>query len=370
MNNSKAIYLDYASTSPVLQEVYDEMQPYFHEKFGNASSKHSYGKGAKSAIDSSCNKISRVLNCKPENIVFTSGATESINLAIKGIYLSRGSERNHIITSKTEHKAVLGTCEWLESIGANVTYLDVDEDGIIDYDQLEKALLEDPLLVSIMHVNNETGVIQDINRIGILAHDKGALFLSDTTQSFGKLELDITKSNIDMLCFSAHKIHGPKGVGGLYIKSGVELTPLIHGGGQQNGLRSGTFNVAGIVGLGKAAEIANRDRIQNFELVTKIMSKFIDEIAIDPRVLINGNKAKRSPYILNFGINDLQVDVFIEKHKSEFALATGSACFSELIESSFVLKAMNSPLLDSSIRISIDKLSNLDKLIEILKESL
>ena len=341
MDKSKPKYLDYAATTPVDPRVLEEMLPFFSEHFGNAASTtHPYGEFARKAVNRGIHQVADLIVADDEEIVITSGSTESINLAIKGIYWAHRERSQHIITVKTEHKAVLDTCEWLETIGAEVTYLDVDSNGIINWEQYKQALEETPLLVCIMHVNNETGVIQDIKKACELAHSAGAFFFSDATQSFGKLPLDVRELDLDLMCFSAHKIYGPKGIGGLYVKHGVKPMPLIHGGGHQRGMRSGTLNVPGIVGLGKAASLAKLEMSANFEQAVAHQQELEFQFIQEHRAFINGAEVARSPYISNLQLPGQDADEFILKNRQKISIATGSACNAEVIEPSHVLRAM------------------------------
>ena len=258
--SSEFIYLDNNATTQVDPEVIESMIPYMRDRYANASSNHSMGQMASNAIDNAKSQIADLIQCDPTEIIFTSGSTESINLILKGVSASFSSKGSHFVTVKTEHKAVLDTCNYLEEVGCEVTYLDVDKDGLINLKDLENAIRPDTVLVSVMWVNNETGVIQDIESIARICKQQDTLFFSDATQAFGKVSVDLTKIDIGFLCFSGHKIFGPKGIGGVYVQesSAKHILPLIHGGGHQKNMRSGTFNVPGIVGLGKAAEIANR----------------------------------------------------------------------------------------------------------------
>jgi cysteine desulfurase len=250
------------------------MTPYFLEDFGNAASTtHTYGKRAAKGVKESRQIIADAINSMPDEIHFTSGATEAINLALKGAFLTYGHQKPHIITAQTEHKAVLDTYAYLEEIGAEVTYLAVDSEGLIDLARLESSIRKDTLLVSIMTANNETGVLQEIKAIGKICHTKGVLFFTDAPQSFGKIPIDVLNSSIDMLCFSAHKIYGPKKIGGLYVKKGIKLTPQIHGGGHEFGLRSGTLNVPGIVGLAKATQLCLEEMEETTMRLAQIGSK-------------------------------------------------------------------------------------------------
>jgi cysteine desulfurase len=256
-------YFDNASTTKIDSRVLEAMLPYFSEIYGNASSNHDFGKESKQAIDLSRKQVSELINCNESEIIFTSGATESINFAIKGFVESNFEKGNHIITVKTEHKAVLATCEYLETKGVEVTYLDVDKDGLISINDLKKAIQNNTFLICIMYVNNETGIIQPIKEIGSIAKENNIPFFCDATQAVGKIKVDVLENNIDLLCFSGHKLNAPKGVGVLYKNKNIVLTPLFHGGGQENGLRAGTYNTPIIVGLGKACEIVINELEEN-----------------------------------------------------------------------------------------------------------
>jgi cysteine desulfurase len=355
MNNLPK-YLDTAATTPVDKRVLDAMYPYFSEIFGNASSNHDFGLKAKQSIEIARKQVSELINSNENEIIFTSGATESINLALKG-YIDANSEKgNHIITVKTEHKAVLETCNYFEERGIEITYLNVNKDGLISLNELENAIKENTLLISIMYVNNETGVKQPINRIGNIAKKSKIAFFCDATQAAGKIHLDVESDNIDLLCFSGHKLNGPKGVGVLYKKKNVHLTPLLHGGSQENGLRAGTYNTPLIVGLGKACEIAKNELINNTILINKINKYLIQELNKINGLVIIGEDDLRVPNIINVMITGFNFDVFISKN-FDFALSNGSACTSQIIESSHVLKAMglNDLECNQCIRISIDK---------------
>lgn len=247
----KINYYDNASTRKVDSRVLEAMLPYFSEIYGNASSNHDFGKLVKNAIELSRKQVAELINSSESEIIFTSGATESINMALKGYLDSNYSKGNHIITVKTEHKAVLETCNYLEERGVEVTYLNVDKNGLISLDELQRAIRPDTLLICVMYVNNETGVIQPIREIGLLAKENDIAFFCDATQAVGKIVVDVEKDVIDMLCFSGHKLNGPKGIGVLYKRKDIKLTPLMHGGGQENGLRAGNYNTPLIVGLGK-----------------------------------------------------------------------------------------------------------------------
>lgn len=362
------IYLDNASSTKVDPRILQEMLPYFTEIYGNASSSHEFGQIAKEAIEKSRNQVATLINSNHLEITFTSGATESINLALKGYVESNYHKGNHIITVKTEHKAVLTTCEYLETKGVDVTYLDVDKDGLISMKDLKEAIRIDTFLICIMYVNNETGVIQPINEIGAIAKDNNITFFSDATQAVGKIKVDVDRENIDLLCFSGHKLNGPKGVGVLFKKRNIKLTPLIHGGNQENGLRAGTYNTPLIVGLGKACEIALQELDINKNYVSKLRNYLIQELKEINGCVIIGNENYRVPNIIDVIIPGLDSNIFISKIKN-FALSNGSACTSQIIESSHVLKAMrfNDVECNQTIRISINTETTAFQIDELIK---
>jgi cysteine desulfurase len=355
MNNSLN-YFDNASTTSVDSRVFKVMLPYFSEIYGNSSSNHDFGKQARNAIELSRKQVAELIHSNESEIIFTSGATESINMALKGYIDSNYSKGNHIITVKTEHKAVLETCNYLEERGVEVTYLNVDKNGLISLDELNSAIRPDTLLICVMYVNNETGVIQPINKIGLEAREKGIAFFCDATQAVGKINIDVEKDYIDMLCFSAHKLNGPKGIGVLYKTKDIKLTPLIHGGGQENGLRAGTYNTPLIVGLGKACEISIQELDTNKDYISKLNYYLIQALKQIPGVVIIGSENFRSSNIIDVIIPRLNADIFISKDTG-FTLSTGSACTSQIIESSHVLKAMgfSDNECNQTIRISINK---------------
>jgi len=349
-------YFDNASTTKIDSRVLEAMLPYFSEIYGNASSNHEFGKESKNAIELARIQVSELINSKESEIIFTSGATESINLALKGFVESNFEKGNHIITVKTEHKAVLSTCEYLETKGVEVTYLDVDNHGLISLEELNKAIRKDTILICVMFVNNETGVIQPINEIGVIAKENGITFLCDATQAVGKIKVDVLENNIDLLCFSGHKLNAPKGIGVLYKKRNIEITPLFHGGGQESGLRAGTYNTPLIVGLGKACEIVAKDFETNKNKINSISKYLIEEIKKINGVIIIGNEKFRVHNIIDVIVPGLNSDILISK-SSNLVLSNGSACTSQIIEGSHVLKAMGLTDLDcsQSLRISIDK---------------
>lgn len=341
MNKKLPIYLDNASTTPLDKRVFQAMKPYFLEHFGNASSKHEFGKTAKRAIEKSRQQVAKIINADPNEIIFTSGSTEAINLAIKGFVDANSANGNHIITVKTEHKAVLDTCEYLESKGIEVTYLDVDENGLISIDELRLNIKENTVLICVMYVNNEIGVIQEIDQIGNIARENKICFFTDATQAVGKVPIDIFKDKIDMLCLSAHKMNGPKGIGALYLKNGISITPVIHGGSQERGLRSGTYNTPLIVGLGKTCELANFEFEQN---IAKLMIQQQEiESYYESRSIgkINCKGAKRAPHITSVSLYNEDAEDFLLMKRDEFAASTGSACNTEIVQESHVYRYLN-----------------------------
>lgn len=363
------IYLDYNATTPVDEQVLQEMLPYFSVKFGNAaSSTHLPGAQAKVVVENARAQIAQTINCEAQEIIFTSGATEAVNLAIKGVYNLYQSKGNHIITVETEHKAVLDTCKFLEKKGAQITYLKVDKNGLIDLNELENAITEKTVLVCVMYANNETGVIQNIPGISKIVHAKNSIFFCDATQAIGKILVDVQADGIDIMCLSAHKFYGPKGIGALYVRRKnprVTLEPLIHGGGHERGLRSGTLNVPAIVGLGKACEIISlnneiEDLRNYFENI--LLQKFSDAI------IINGKNVNRLPNTSNITFPFKAVD-FIRHTKTKLAIATGSACTSAENTPSHVLTAMHlsKEKMEKSIRLSLGKYTTRDEIDEVIK---
>ncbi|MFD2891192.1 cysteine desulfurase family protein [Flavobacterium chuncheonense] len=349
-------YFDNASTTKIDKRVLEVMLPYFNDFFGNASSIHEFGKKANQAIEIARNQVSDLINSMPSEIIFTSGATESINMAIKGFVESNFGKGNHIITVKTEHKAVLDTCKYLEERGVEVTYLEVDHGGLISLEDLKKAIKPETFLIAIMYVNNETGVIQPIKQIGAIASENNIPFFCDATQAVGRIPVDVVVDNIDMLCISAHKLNGPKGVGVLFKKKNIELTPLMHGGGQENGLRAGTYNTPLIVGLGKACQIAKEESESNSR-ITEVLHKYlITKLEEIKGAFIIGTPNSKVNSILDIFIPGLNANVFIPK-MTNIALSNGSACTSQIIQSSHVLKAMGLTDIECNqcIRISLDK---------------
>lgn len=352
----KQIYFDNAATTKVDNAVVKEMLPYFTDNFGNASSQHDVGIKAKEALEKSRKIIAKSIKANPNEIIFTSGGTESNNLALKGLFFANYPKKNHIITTKIEHDSILQTCKWLESQGAKVTYLNVNGEGFVDLESLKKEINNKTFLVSIIHGNNEIGTLQDIEKIGKVCRERNVLFHIDACQSFTKIQIDVKKQNIDLVTLNSHKIYGPKGVGALYIREGVKITPLLHGGGHENKLRSGTENVSGIVGFAKAVEIANNKDITKME---KLRDKLIDKLLKIENVTLNGPRGeKRLCNNVNVSFNNIEGEAiggYLENEK--IYTSTGSACMSHTLETSHVLKVLGlTPLQsNSSLRISISK---------------
>ncbi len=354
----KQVYFDNAATTRIDDEVLAEMKSYFTEKYANASSQHFMGQEAKQAMEHSRKIIAKEIGAKSHEIIFTSGGTESNNFAIKGLFFwhrDNKPEKNHIVTTKIEHDCVLNACKWLETHGAEVTYLDVDKEGFINPEQLRDAITDKTFLVSVIHGNNEIGTLQDLEAIGKICREKEVLFHSDACQSFTKVDIDVQKQNLSLLTLNAHKIHGPKGVGALYLKRDVGITPLAHGGGHEKGLRSGTENVSGIVGFGKAIAVAKRKDVQRIE---QMRNRIIDGILEIPNTCLNGSREKRLCNNINISFNDIEGEAIGGYLENEgICTSTGSACSSHTLETSHVLQALGLSAIqaNSSIRISISK---------------
>ena len=335
------IYLDNAATTPVRKEVLEEMTPYFSKKYGNASSPHSLGREANKALQEARVRVADVINAMPEEIYFTSGGSEADNLAIKGIAFANKDKGNHIIVSSIEHDAVLNTCKFLAGNGFEVTYLPVDKYGFVNCEDVERAVTKKTILISVMHANNEIGTIEPIANIGSLAQEKGVYFHTDAVQSFGKIPIDVEKMGIDLLSTSSHKVYGPKGVGALYVKKGIEIQPLIHGGGHENGLRSGTENVAGIAGFGKAAELAENERAVEAGREIKLRDKLIKGALKIKNSYLNGHPTIRLPNNANFSFKFIEGEgLILDLDSYGIAASTGSACSSKTLEPSHVLLAI------------------------------
>ncbi len=369
---SKPIYLDNNATTPVDDMVLQKMLPYFSEKFGNAASKtHSYGWIAEDAVDLAREQVANFIGAEKEEIVFTSGSTEAINMALKGTgELHVG--KKEIITVITEHKATLDTCQFLESKGFIIKYLDVTRDGLIDLNQLNNSITQSTILLSIMMANNETGVIQPIEQVGKIAKEKGVLFFSDATQAAGKLRIDVNELNADMLCISAHKVYGPKGIGALYVRRKnprVTLVPQLHGGGHEKGLRSGTLNVPAIVGLGAACEIANERLWEDGSRISKLRTVLEQALTENNNAFINGSTKNRIFNTTNICFKNITAADFIAKFKN-IAIATGSACTSASNEPSHVLRAMGltEKEAQSSIRFSLGRNTTIEEIENVIAQ--
>jgi cysteine desulfurase len=362
------VYMDNHATTAVDPRVLDAMLPYFTEKYGNAASRnHEFGWKAEEAVETARGQIARLIHASPREVVFTSGATESDNLAIKGVAEAHRAKGNHIITQATEHKAVLDTCKRLEKYGFEVTYLPVNKEGLVDLENLRRAITPKTILISVMHANNEIGVLQPIEEIGKIAKQKKVLFHVDAAQSVGKIPVDVEKSGVDLLSISAHKLYGPKGVGVLYVRRKdprVELAPMIDGGGHERGLRSGTLNVPGIVGLGKACEICQKEMMEESERLRRLRDKLNDAITsrLDDTFL-NGSMAHRLPNNLNLSFAGVEGDALL-MGINDVAVSSGSACTTATLEPSHVLRALgvSEDLAHSSIRFGLGRFNTEEEL--------
>ena len=341
--------------------VLEAMIPYFTENFGNAASRnHSFGWHAEEAVDYAREQVAQLINADPKEIIFTSGATEGDNLAIKGVYEMYASKGNHIITCTTEHKAVLDTCKHLEKLGAEVTYLEVQPDGLVDLKQLEAAMRPTTILVAIMYANNEIGVVQPIKEISAIAKKHGALLFTDGVQAVGKIPVDVIADGIDIMAFTAHKMYGPKGVGALYVRRKnprVKVTAQMDGGGHERGMRSGTLNVPGIVGFGKACEIARTDMAADTERIAKLRDKLENALKQIDESYVNGNPAHRLPHVSNISFKYVEGEGLMMGFNQNIALSSGSACTSASLEPSYVLKALGlgDDLAHSSLRFGLGR---------------
>ena len=366
MSTQSTIYLDYASTTPVDPRVASKMMEFLTPdgEFGNpASRSHRFGWKADEAVEEARSHVANLVNCDPREVVWTSGATEADNLAIKGVARFYKSKGNHIITSKIEHKAVLDPCRQLEREGFEITYLDPDQNGVINPSDVKAAIKDTTVLISIMHINNELGSVNDISKIGEIARKNGSFFHVDAAQSTGKIEIDLEKMPIDLMSFSAHKTYGPKGIGALYVrrKPRVRLEALIHGGGHERGLRSGTLATHQIVGMGEAFRLANEEMKQDNLKISKFHEKFLDKVKEIDHVYLNGDIENKVPNILNVSFNFVEGESLIMGLK-DIAVSSGSACTSASLEPSYVLRALGrkDELAHSSIRFSFGRFTNDD----------
>lgn len=370
------IYLDNSATTPVAEEVLEEMKPYFREDFGNPSTLYRLGQKSKLALEEARQRVAVAINANPEEIIFTSGGTESDNLAIKGVAFKHQDEGKHIITSEIEHPAVKETLHFLETLGFEVTYLPVYEDGIVKVEDVLEAIRDDTILITIMHGNNEIGTIQPIAEIGKIAKRKGIIFHTDAVQTFGKIPVDVEELGVDLLSLSSHKVYGPKGVGALYIRKNTRLTPLIHGGGQERGIRSGTENVPGIVGFGKACEMAHDNLDENYEKLITIRDSIIDRVLEEvPESHLNGSRYDRLPNIISFRFSAIEGESLILLLDAKgIDSSTGSACSSKNLKASPILQALGLPVVDihGSLRLSLgieNSIDDVDHVVESIKQA-
>jgi cysteine desulfurase len=355
------IYLDNNATTPMDPRVLEAMTPYFLEHFGNAASRnHPFGWEAEEAVDYAREQVAKLIGADPKEIIFTSGATEGDNLAIKGVYEMYASKGNHIITATTEHKAVLDTCKHIEKIGGEVTYLQVKPDGLIDLKELEAAIKPTTILIAIMYANNEIGTIQPIKEISAIARKHGVLLFTDATQAVGKIPVDVNKDGIDLMAFTAHKMYGPKGVGALYVRRKnprVKVTAQMDGGGHERGMRSGTLNVPGIVGFGKACEICMQDMEEDTKRISKLRDHLETELLKLEEAYVNGSREHRLPHVANISFKHVEGEGLLMGFNKNIALSSGSACTSASLEPSYVLKALGlgDDLAHSSLRFGLGR---------------
>ena len=355
------IYLDNNATTPMDPRVLEAMTPYFLEDFGNAASRnHPFGWKAEEAVDYAREQVAALINADPKEIIFTSGATEADNLGIKGVFEMYAQKGNHIITATTEHKAVLDTCKHIEKLGAEVTYLKVQPDGLIDLKELEAAIRPTTILISIMYANNEIGVVMPIKEISAIARKHGVLVFTDATQAVGKIPVDVIADGIDLMAFTAHKMYGPKGVGALYVRRKnprVKVTAQMDGGGHERGMRSGTLNVPGIVGLGKACELCKQDMEADTKRISKLRDKLETALLLLEEAYVNGSTAHRLPHVSNISFKHVEGEGLLMGFNKNIALSSGSACTSASLEPSYVLKALGlgDDLAHSSLRFGLGR---------------
>lgn len=371
------IYLDYNATTPIDKKVAEAMEEYIYGNFGNPSSSHELGSKTKQAVEEARKKVASLLNASPEEIIFTSGGSESNNMVLKGVGYTYQNRGKHIITSEIEHPAVISPCKFLEGNGYEVTYLSVDQDGVVDIEQLKAALTDETILISIMHANNETGTIQPLAEIAEIVSENNILLHTDAAQSVGKIETDVKKLGVDFLSVAGHKVYAPKGIGALYIRAGIEIEPLIHGAGHEMGKRAGTENVIFDVALGKACELAEdlfQGKKADFEHNTpgeikELRDYFQKQLQknFKDRVILNGHPTKRLPNTLNISFLDYSGQEILD-HLDNVALSTGSACHSDLVEISSVLKAMSVTMETGrgAVRFSLGKYTTRDEIEHVL----
>ncbi len=362
------IYLDNNATTPCDPRVVEAMLPYFTEKFGNAASRsHSFGWAGEEAVDYAREQVAKLINASPKEIIFTSGATEADNLALKGVFEMYSRKGNHIITCTTEHKAVLDACKHLEKLGAEITYLPVQENGLVDLKELEEAITDKTILISIMYGNNEIGVVQPIREISAIAKKYGVLLFSDATQAVGKIPVDVIADGIDLMAFSAHKMYGPKGVGALYVRRKnprVKVTAQMDGGGHERGMRSGTMNVPGIVGFGKACEICMNEMEAEAARLSKLRDKLEQGLTQIEESYVNGTTDSRLPHVSNISFKYVEGEGLMMGFNKDIALSSGSACTSASLEPSYVLKALGlgDDLAHSSLRFGLGRFTTEDQI--------
>jgi len=355
------VYLDHNATTPCDPRVVEAMLPYFSTSYGNAASRHhSFGWVAEEAVDHAREQVARLIGAEPKEIIFTSGATEGDNLALKGVFEMYAGKGKHIITCNIEHKAVMDTCSYIESKGGEVTWLEVKSNGLIDLSELEAAIRTDTILISIMYANNEIGTIMPMKEICEIAKRKGVLIFTDATQAVGKIPIDVNKTGIDLMAFSAHKMYGPKGVGALYVRRKnprVKLSAQLHGGGHERGMRSGTLNVPGIVGFGKACEICQKEMTGEIARVSRLRDKLQAGLLRIEGTSVNGDINNRLPHVTNISFKHADGEGLMMSLNKNIALSTGSACTSASIEPSYVLKALGleDELAHSTIRFGLGR---------------
>ena len=372
------IYLDNNATTPMDPRVLEAMLPYFTEKFGNAASRsHPFGWVAEEAVDYAREQIAKLINADPKEIILTSGATEADNLAIKGVFEMYASKGNHIITCTTEHKAVLDTCKHIEKLGGQVTYLPVQENGLVDLNELEKAITDKTILITIMYGNNEIGVVQPVREISAIAKKHNILFFTDGTQAVGKIPVDVIADGIDLMAFSAHKMYGPKGVGALYVRRKnprVKVTAQMDGGGHERGMRSGTLNVPSIVGFGKACEICMKEMESEAARLSKMRDRLEKSLLELEEAYVNGTTDSRLPHVSNISFKYVEGEGLMMGFNKDIALSSGSACTSASLEPSYVLKALGlgDDLAHSSLRFGLGRFTTDDQIdytIEAIKKT-
>jgi len=374
MPSDTPVYMDYSATTPCDERVVQEMLPYFTKHFGNASSRvHSFGWRAEAAVEQARERVASLINARPGEIIFTSGATEACNLALRGVFERYAVKGNHIITTATEHKAVLDTCRALEKKGAVITFLKVDKRGLIDLAELSEAIRSTTVLVSVMFANNETGVIQPVKEIGAICKQHQVLFFCDATQAVGKIPVDVNEAGIDLMSFSGHKIYGPKGAGTLYIRSRgprVTLTPQITGGAQEQNIRSGTLNVPGIVGLGNACKLCAEEIPAEIQKLTSLRNKLRDALLQISGTFLNGHKEMCLPHVLNLSFAGLNSSLLLSALNKTIALSSGSACTSGSLDPSYVLTAMSiaPDLAKAALRFSIGRFTTEEEIDFAIKE--